>query len=94
MDFLYHIPESIFETIGVIFGFGACFVIAIQVYKEYRSNTPSTLSLGFLIGWIFIYLFWGLYGVRFGAMALWLTNGIAVIVQTALLVIVLKKRKP
>lgn len=92
MDLLFQIPESIFETFGVIFGFCGCLVIAIQVYKEYRSKIPSSLSMGFLIGWIFIYLFWALYGLRFGTLALWLSNCIAVIIQTTLLVIVLRKR--
>ncbi|SDL33790.1 hypothetical protein [Kriegella aquimaris] len=93
MDFLFQIPKSIFETFGVIFGFCGCLVIAIQVYKEYKSNMPSSLSMGFLVGWIFIYFFWGLYGLRFGTLALWLSNGIAVIIQTTLLVIVMRKRK-
>jgi uncharacterized protein with PQ loop repeat len=90
--FLFDISESIFETLGVIFGVGACFVIALQVHKEKTSAKPSSLSMGFLVGWIFIYLFWGLYGLRFNAVALWLTNAIAMVLQIAMFIVVVKKK--
>lgn len=93
MEFLHFIPASIFETIGVFAGLTACLVVAVQVRKEYLSKMPSSLSMAFLIGWVFIYAFWGLYGIRFEAVALWLTNGIAVMLQLLLCVIVLRKRK-
>lgn len=93
MDFLHFIPASLFETIGIFAGLTACFVVAIQVWKEYKSNLPSSLSLSYVIGWVFIYAFWGLYGIRFETVALWLTNGIAVILQIALCIIVIKKTK-
>lgn len=93
MNFLRFIPASLFETIGVFAGLGACFIVALQVWKEYKSKIPSSLSLGYVIGWVFIYAFWGLYGIRFETVALWLTNGIALILQIALSVIVIKKRK-
>ena len=93
MDFLNLIPESAFETVGVFAGLAGCFVIGIQVRKEYKTKMPSSLSMGFIVGWIFIYFFWGLYGVRFGTIALWFTNSIAVILQILLFVIVIKKRK-
>lgn len=92
MDFLNSIPASIFEFVGIIAGLTACLVILIQLIKEYKSNVPSSLSNIFLIGWLFIYAFWGLYGVRFDTMALWLTNAIAVSLQIALCVIVFKKK--
>lgn len=93
MEFLHFIPASLFETIGVFAGLTACFVVAIQVRKEYLSKMPSSLSTVFLIGWVFIYAFWGLYGIRFEAIALWLTNGIALILQLALCLIVINKRR-
>ncbi len=92
MNFLHAIPETVFETIGIFAGLSACFVVGIQVWKEYKSKMPSSLSLTFAYGWIFIYAFWGLYGLRFDTVALWLTNGIAFLLQIALCVIVVKKR--
>jgi hypothetical protein len=92
MNFLDFIPVSIFETVGVFAGLTACFTIAIQIRKEYLLKIPSSLSWTFLIGWIFIYGFWCLYGIRFGAIAMWLTNGIAVIIQIALFFVVFRKR--
>ena len=92
MDYLNSIPASIFEFVGIVAGLTACFVILIQLIKEYKSNAPSSLSNTFLIGWLFIYAFWGLYGVRFDTLALWLTNAIAVNLQIALCVIVFRKK--
>ena len=92
MDFLDSIPGAVFEFVGIIAGLTACFVILIQLIKEYKSNAPSSLSNTFLIGWLFIYVFWGLYGVRFDTMALWLTNAIAVSLQIALCAVVFRKK--
>ena len=94
MGLLKNIPASLFETAGIIAGLLACMVIAFQVFKEYKSKTPSSLAISYIIGWVFIYLFWGIYGLRFNAIALWLTNGIALILQLSLYLIVLQKRKP
>ncbi len=95
VEYINAIPASLFESIGIVAGLTACFVLLIQLIKEYRSTTPSSLSNTFLIGWIFIYAFWGLYGVRFEALALWLTNGIALLLQIILCVVVFsgKNRK-
>ena len=93
MELLNLIPASIFETIGIIAGLTACFTVAAQVRKEFLSKMPSSLSWVFLIGWVFIYSFWFLYGMRFGALAIWLTNGIAVILQISLFIVVIRKRK-
>ncbi len=93
MNFLEFVPVGIFEMFGIFAGLSACFVVAIQVRKEYLSKLPSSLSTTFLFGWVFIYSFWGLYGIRFDALALWLTNGIALILQLALCVVVLRKNQ-
>jgi uncharacterized protein with PQ loop repeat len=93
MNFLQAVPEPVFETIGVCAGLGACFVIAIQVWKEYKSALPSSLSMGFVFGWVIIYGFWALYGLRFETLAIWLTNGIAMMLQIVLCTIVMRKRK-
>ena len=93
MNFIYNIPENIFESIGIAAGLSACLVIAIQVYKEFKFKGPSSLSNGFIFGWVFIYLFWCLYGIRFNTVALWLTNSITVMLQLTLCFVVIKKRR-
>lgn len=93
MNFLDFIPASLFEAVGIFAGLTACFTVAVQVRKEHLLKDPSSLSWTFLIGWIFIYGFWGLYGIRFEAIALWLTNGIALLLQILLCLVVLKKNR-
>lgn len=91
MSFLNTIPVAVFETIGTVAGLAACTVLLIQIIKEYKSNEKSSLSMPFIVGWIFIYLFWEIYGLRFNAIAMYVTNAIAIVLQVLLLVIVLRK---
>lgn len=88
---LQRIPEKYFEMAGTVFGLIACFSIAAQVYKEFFTSTPSTISLVYSTGFLIIFLFWALYGIRFKRPALWLTNGLAVLIQSLLLVIIMQK---
>lgn len=92
MNFLDGISVAFFETAGLIVGLGANLVIAIQVWKEYKSQQPSSLSYGYVIGWWFIFVFWFFYGVRFDAMAITISNGLATLIQTVLLLVVMKKK--
>ena len=92
MDFLDFIPKSIFEGVGVAAGIGVSFIILSQIIKEYRSHQASTLTFGFLFGWLFVYTFWCLYGFRMGTIAIWMSNGLAIILQLILCIIVLRKR--
>ncbi len=93
MDFLDFIPVNIFEGIGTFAGLVACAVVAVQVVKEWQDKNPSSLAMVYVVGWVIIFAFWFLYGIRFRAIALWLTNSIALLLQLALLVVVLRKRK-
>lgn len=93
MDFLDHISATAFETIGLIAGLMGCLVIAIQLVKEVRVKEPSSMSMGFVSGWFFIYVFWALYGVRFDALALIITNCVAMILQLSLWITVVRKNK-
>ncbi len=92
MDFLDWIPAHIMITIGTFAGLIACATIAVQLVKEVRCKLPSTLAITYVAGWIFIFFFWMLYGIRFRAIALWLPNIIAVTLQAALLFRILQKR--
>ena len=60
--------------------------------KEWRDKKPSSLAITYVAGWLIIFSFWLLYGIRFRAVALWLTNSIAVVLQLALLIAVFSKR--
>ena len=92
MNFLDNIPASFFENAGLIVGLGANIVIGFQVFKEYKSTQPSSLSLAYVGGWWLIFVFWFLYGVRFDAMAITLSNALAAIIQTILFIVVNKKK--
>ena len=92
MNFLDFVPVAIFEAMGIVAGLSACFVVTVQVWKEHRSHHPSSLTNVFLFGWLLIYLFWCFYGIRFEAIAMWFTNGIAFMLQVLLCFVVLKKR--
>ena len=92
MNFLDSISTDFFETAGLLVGLGANIVIALQVYKEYKSTQQSSLSYGYVIGWWLIFVFWFFYGVRFDAMAITISNGLASVIQTILLLVVIRKK--
>lgn len=86
---LSRIPASFFEAAGTVAGLLCSLTIVAQVYAEWRSAAPSTLSPPYVLGFMMVFLFWTLYGIRFKRMALWLTNGIALVIQTLLLIVVI-----
>ena len=92
MSFLDSIPVSFFETSGLIVGIGPNIVIALQVLKEYKSKQASSLSMGYVIGWWLIFLFWFFYGLRMAAIAITISNGLATLIQTILIIVVLSKK--
>lgn len=93
MDILDFIPASVFEAFGALVGLFACAVIAAQLVAEWKDKKPSSLSKLYVGGWFLIFLFWLLYGIRFRALAICLANSIAAMLQFALLMVVLRKRK-
>jgi MtN3 and saliva related transmembrane protein len=88
---LKRIPDKYFEAMGTVVGFLASLSIAAQVYAEYSSETPSTVSTVYVLGFLAIFVFWTFYGLRFKRPALWITNGIAVLAQLLLLIVILCK---
>ena len=88
---LSKIPEKVFEFAGTVVGFGASVFIALQIQAELTATTPSTMSLLYTIGFLFNFLFWFLYGLRFKRLAVWLVNIVAVIFQFCLLIIIILK---
>ena len=84
--------DALWDNLGVGFGCFACAAIAYQVLQEWRTPPPSSVSLGFVGGFFFIYLFWFFYGVRFGRRGIWLPNAIAIVLQVMFAVVILTKR--
>jgi uncharacterized protein with PQ loop repeat len=88
---LQTIPDNVFEVAGTIVGLSASMFIAIQIHSELSNDKPSTLSICYVCGFMVIFLFWTIYGVRFKRIAIWLTNGIATLLQVVLLAVTLFK---
>ncbi len=84
---LAKIPEKYFEGVGLLFGFAALGLILAQIIAELTSHKPTSLSVTYVLGFLIVFSFWTLYGLRFNRLAMWLTNGIAAILQSALLAI-------
>lgn len=85
------IPEKAFEVAGVGIGFIGPMLIVMQIRAEWLSTTPSSLSPLYLVGFLVVYFFWFLYGVRFNRFAVWFGNFLGIILQTILLVLVFLK---
>ena len=67
---LNKIPETFFEAAGTVFGLIACLSIAAQVYAECTTETPSSVSMTYAGGFLLIFIFWAIYGLRFKRAAL------------------------
>jgi uncharacterized protein with PQ loop repeat len=83
--------EAHWERAGLAMGVLACGSIGAQLAHELASPEPSSLSLPFLVGFALVYGFWLLYGVRFRRLAIWLSNGVAVVLQLLLAAVALYK---
>lgn len=93
MDFLDFIPKTYFEILGTVVGMFACAMVGYQAWNEWRIKHHSSMSITYLLGWAFIFLFWTLYGVRSRTFAIFVSNGIATVLQILLTLIVLNKIK-
>jgi uncharacterized protein with PQ loop repeat len=88
---LEKIADAHWERVGLAMGLLACASIASQLVHELSSRAPSSLSWPFLLGFAFVYAFWFLYGLRFRRVAIWLSNGVAVVLQFLLTVVAVLK---
>jgi len=88
---LSEIPERFFEAVGVVVGFIGPVLIVLQIRAEWDNAVPSTLSPAYLTGFLVVYFFWFLYGLRFRRFAVWFGNALGVVLQTVLLALVLLK---
>lgn len=76
--------ERIWEGLGICAGLGTCLGLAAQAHAAWAGHPPR-LSPVFLLALLAVFAFWTLYGWRFRRPALWLTNGLALLLQIALL---------
>ena len=89
LKYIDKVPEKCWETIGLLFGVVANLAIAFQIVHEFKTPGSSSISIFHLLSFTGIYIFWTLYGIRFRRIAVWLTNGLAMILQFSLMVICL-----
>lgn len=78
------ISDEHWEAAGTIFGLSACALIAVQLHQEWSSEAKSSLSMFHAIGFVFVYLFWFCYGIRFRHIGVWLPNLVATALQLIL----------
>jgi uncharacterized protein with PQ loop repeat len=86
------VSDKRFEIAGTVFGLLASASISTQVYAEMATDRPSTVSVVYAAGFLIIFAFWTLYGIRFNRVAMWLTNGIATLVQAILVIVIVLKQ--
>lgn len=89
---LNKISTKTWDSLGIAIGLFACLTIANQIFHEWSSNKPSTVSFGFIGGFFFVYLFWFFYGIRFGRVGIWLPNAVASALQIIFGVVVYLKQ--
>ena len=85
------LSDRAWDNLGVLVGVLACGTIGYQVFHEWRTPAPSSVSIWFVVGFLFVYLFWFLYGVRFGRRGIWLPNAVATVLQIAFAAAILAK---
>ena len=85
------ISDRAWDNLGVLVGVVACGSIGYQVLHEWRTSAPSSVSIWFVLGFLLVYLFWFLYGVRFGRRGIWLPNAVAAVLQVVFAAAVLVK---
>jgi len=90
-SWLRAISDTAWDNLGILVGCLACGTIGYQVIHEWRAHAPSSVSIWFVVGFLLVYLFWFLYGVRFGRRGIWLPNAVAAILQVLFAVVVLTK---
>lgn len=88
---LMTVPDRTWEMLGILFGCVGAASIGYQILHEWQTPGASSVSLWFLAGFLSIYVFWFLYGVRFGRVGIWLPNAVAAVLQVVLGAVVLTK---
>jgi uncharacterized protein with PQ loop repeat len=85
------VSDRAWDNLGVLVGVLACSTIGYQVLQEWRTPVPSSVSIWFVVGFLLVYMFWFLYGIRFGRRGIWLPNAVAAMLQVLFAIAVLAK---
>ena len=85
--------EAWWEHAGTLISGVAWVSVSAQFCVEWRSKGPSSLSPVNVFGFLLVFLFWTLYGLRFRRRAIFLGNLVAGILQAALIAVWLLKKK-
>ena len=88
---LWAMSDTAWDNLRVLFGGLGCATTGHQILHEWRTPAPSSVSIWFVVGFLFIYVFWFLYGVRFSRRGIWLPNALAACLQVPFAVITLTK---
>ena len=80
--------DKSWDIAGVIFGAIGSLAILGQLLNEIQLTTKSSLSLSFLIGYVTVFAFWLLYGLRFKRPAIIITNAVCLLLQSILLAVI------
>jgi len=75
------------EYLGTTIGLVASLSIAAQIWTAWNAPDPASLSPVYLLTFLFLFLFWTLYGLRFNRKAIWMGNLIATVFQTTLVAV-------
>ena len=79
--------DRTWEALGIVAGLGTCCALAVQSWQAW-TGPPPALSTFFLVALQLVFAFWAAYGWRFRRPALWLTNGLAMMLHLSLCVAV------
>lgn len=93
MTILDRIDAGLCERLGTFIAVVGCVAIAAQCLSEWRTPGPGSLSPVHVVGYLIIFGFWVLYGLRFRRPAIWIGNLVAVALQGLLLAIWLLKHR-
>lgn len=77
--------EKYWDRAGIFIGLLGCLAQSSQVISEWQRTGPSNLLFLFVLGYWLVFAFWLAYGLFFKRSAIIVTNSIALILQTALL---------
>ena len=80
--------ERAWDIAGVIIGLLGCIAQLSQVLNEWFNESPSSLSIGFVLGYWLVFGFWLAYGLFFKRIAIIVTNSIALLLQSFLIIAV------
>ncbi|GGO68103.1 hypothetical protein [Bowmanella pacifica] len=78
--------EKYWDMAGILIGLMGCLAQLTQVISEWQRSDPGNMSLAFVIGYWLVFAFWLAYGLFFKRPAIIVTNSIALLLQSALLI--------